>query len=209
MHDAINRLCEGRRRGAARGDRGRARLRARLRRGAPDDDLAAAAEGGDADARRVPHAGGPRAAGRRRPESPADAIVIAENGVGRRADAERRRDRRPGRDGRSRFVDGLGVGRHRRRRPARPAPHGRGRRPDHRRHARLSQNGNMVGRRRADRTRVRRATDALLDEMQVRRPSRDPARAASPTTSSRSSCSRSTCTTASGSSSTTARGGAR
>ena len=40
VHDAINRLAKARRRGAARGDRARARLRPRLRRGAADADLA-------------------------------------------------------------------------------------------------------------------------------------------------------------------------
>ena len=68
VHDSINRLTRSRRRGAARGERRRPRVRPRALRGAADAARPAAAEGGDADARRVPDAGRPcaaRAGGRR------------------------------------------------------------------------------------------------------------------------------------------------
>ena len=60
----------GRGGGAAPGDRDRARLRARLLRGAAHAALARPAAGGDADPRRVPDAGRARAARARRRSSP-------------------------------------------------------------------------------------------------------------------------------------------
>ena len=60
---------EERRRGAARGERRRARLRARARRGAAHAAEPAAPEGRDADPRRVPDAGGACAGSHRKPAS--------------------------------------------------------------------------------------------------------------------------------------------
>ena len=101
---------EERRRGAPRGERGRPRLRPRQRRGAADDDRAAAAARGDAGARRVPHARRARALARRRgrsrptrSSSPRTASVVE-------LDAGRRRGSSTEIDAGVTFVDGLGVG---------------------------------------------------------------------------------------------------
>ena len=79
-----------RRRGAARGDRSGARLGARVLGGAPHAAVARPAEGRDADPRRVPDAGCPRAAGARR-RRPGRRDRDRRERLRRRADAERRR----------------------------------------------------------------------------------------------------------------------
>ena len=120
--------------GAARGERGRPCFRSRARRGAAHAALARPAEGGDADPRRVPDAGGARAAcaGRGRPRG---VDRDRRERRRRRAVAHRCADRRAGRGGcdvrrRSRRR------RHLRRRAARPPPHVGGRRADRRHDAR-------------------------------------------------------------------------
>ena len=79
VHDTINQLLEARGRGPARGERCRARLRACQPGGDPHALRSRPAQGGDADSRRVPDAGGERAAGAGC-GVPASSIVLAENG---------------------------------------------------------------------------------------------------------------------------------
>ena len=186
---------QGRRRGAAPGDRERARLRPRLLRGAADDARAAPAEGRDAGARRVPDARGARAARARRGRARGRDRDRRER-LGRRARAGRgAADRRPGRGG-------AHVRRRprRRRRPgrraARPAAALRGRRADHRDDARGHER-RRAGAAGADRARLRRLRRAA--RRAARRGCRGARRSSPRTTSPRSSCSRSTCTTRSAS----------
>ena len=150
-------------------------------------------EGGDARARRVPDARGARAA-RARGGVPADDIVIAENGIVvelSREGAEIVDHVEAG----ITFVDGLGVGDVQRRRAPRPAAPLRGRRADHRRDA---PGVERTARRRRPELIARGFGEAepLLEEMRDEA-ERDPAELL-PTTSPRSSSSRSTCTTRSG-----------
>ena len=105
-HDQQSR--EGRRRGPAPGDRERARLGPRKRRGAADGARARPAEGRHAGARRVPDARGPRPA-RARQRRAGGLDRARRERLRRRARRARRANRRPGRHGVT-FVDGLGVG---------------------------------------------------------------------------------------------------
>ena len=109
VHDAINRLAKCGRRGAAPGDRAGPRLRARLLRGAADAALAAAAEGRDADPRRVPDArrARPARAGRGRPGR---GDRDRRERLGGRADARPAHGSSTGSTPGVTFVDGLGVG---------------------------------------------------------------------------------------------------
>ena len=97
-----------RRRGAARGELAGARLGPRLRRGDAHAARPRPAEGDDADPRRVPDAGRPRAAGAGRRRA-GHAIVIAENGDVVELSREGVRIADHVESGVT-FVDGLGVG---------------------------------------------------------------------------------------------------
>ncbi len=166
------------RRGAARGQRPRPRLRPRLLGGAAHDPRTRPPEGRDADARRVPDARRARAA-RARGRRP------------RRQDHPRRERQRR----RARLRDGApnrrqGGRRHRvrrrprrrrraRRRAPRPAQARRGRRPDRRRDARLPERRRPDGVARADRPRLRRRRRAAARRAPRRgaaRPRRAPRR---------------------------------
>ena len=94
VHDSINQLARARRRGAARGDRARARLGSRVPGGAADDALAAPSALRDADPRRVPDARRAREA-RARGGCARRSDRDRRERLGRRARARRRADRRP------------------------------------------------------------------------------------------------------------------
>ena len=170
VHDAINRLTKDGRRGAPRGERARARLGPRQRRGAADDPRAAAAAGRHARPRRVPDARRARAARARRRASRRSRSCsprTAPSSSSRRAAAPRIVDQV---EAGVTFVDGLGVGDVAGRRAARPAPPLGGRRPDRRRDARgvERRRGRRAG---ADRARLR-SSRARCSTSCARRPAR-------------------------------------